>query len=736
MTLNGTVEEIIFRNEENGYTVLLLNVKGDMITAVGKFPLVNAGENLELQGSYISHAKYGEQFAVTTARITAPTTEEGIIRYLSSGLIKGVGPVTATNIVEYFKDLTLDIIEFNPSRLAEVKGISAKKALAIGEAFFEIKKMQNAILFLQNYNISTNMAVKIYNAYKDKTELTLKSNPYKLVEDIDGVGFLTADKIAQNMGIEPDSEFRMRAGILHILKENSDKSGNTFIYYSNLIDEIINLLRISGENIAERVDYVLNKLIIDAYVKVFDKEEEQVVMLSKFYNIEKHVATTLKLLDYDISTNYNIENDIAEFERINNLTMHAHQKDAVAVAVNNGVSIITGGPGTGKTTIIKCILEVFKNLNKKVQLMAPTGRAAKRLSESTGQEALTIHRALEVSFSDMNMFNYNHMNKLPYDVIIVDEVSMVDVQLMYYLARAIRRGANLVLVGDKDQLASVGAGNVLDDILKSNIIESVCLTEIYRQDKNSLIIANAHRVNGGKMPVFDNKSNDFFFYETSDNEMALKNIIEMATFRIPNFLKCDAHQIQVLAPMKAGVCGIDNINKQLQHSLNPPALKKAEVVLGEKAMFREGDRVMQTSNNYERVWLKNGKEGTGVFNGDIGLVDSINAQTGEVNVMFEDGRLCNYLKGDLNEIVLSYAITIHKSQGSEFDAVIIPLAGGPPMLLTRNLLYTAITRAKKMVVLVGSKAIINRMVRNNYTKVRYTMLEEFLKENLTLIGEE
>ncbi len=735
MTLNGLVEEIIYRNEENGYTVLLLNVNGEMVSAVGKFPPVSEGENVEVSGNYVTHIKYGEQFSVSQARITAPNTEEGIVRYLASGLIKGVGPVTANNIVSHFKEITLDIIEFNPSRLAEVKGISEKKALEIGESFSEIKKMQNAIIFLQNYNVTINMSIKIYNFYKDKTEIVLKSNPYKLVEDVEGIGFFTADKIAQNMGIDPESDFRLRASILHVLKENSDKSGNTYLFQNTLLDEIVNLLRINHEHLSERVENILNKLVIDSYVKVFEKAEEKVVMLTKFYNIEKHVATTLKLLDYDVSTNLTIVKDIENFETINNLTMHSRQKDAVNVAVNNGVSIITGGPGTGKTTIIKCILEVFKNLNKRVQLMAPTGRAAKRLSESTNQEALTIHRALEVSFSDMNMFFYNHLNKLPYDVIIVDEVSMVDVQLMYYLIRAIRRGAHLVLVGDKDQLASVGAGNVLADILKSNIFESVCLTEIYRQDKNSLIIANAHSVNGGKMPVFDNKSNDFFFYETNDNETILKNIIGLSTFRIPNFLKCDSKQVQVLAPMKAGVCGIDNINKQLQHSLNPPSLKKAEVVISDKLLFREGDRIMQISNNYERVLVKNGMETSGVFNGDIGVIDSINMQTGEVGVLFEDGRISNYLKGDLGEIVLSYAITIHKSQGSEFDAVIIPLVGGPPMLLTRNLLYTAITRAKKMVVLVGSSAVIRRMVKNNFTQVRYTMLEEFLKENLQLIGD-
>ena len=414
--------------------------------------------------------------------------------------------------------------------------------------------------------------------------------------------------------------------------------------------------------------------------------------------------------------------------------MHENQKNAVSTAINNGVSIITGGPGTGKTTIVKCILQLFNNMHKNVLLLAPTGRASKRLSESTGKEAQTIHRALELDFSTSNMFNYNNMNKLPHDVIIVDEVSMVDIQLFYYLLRAIRKGAHLILVGDKDQLASVGAGNVLADLLESNKIATVCLTQIYRQSENSLIITNAHAINNGKMPTINNKSNDFFFLEKEDNESILKNVVDMCTTRISNFLKTDNSKIQVLAPMKAGVCGLDNMNKCLQNELNPPSLKKPELVF-DKYIYRTGDRVMQITNNYERVWNKGYKEqGTGVFNGDIGIIDSIDINTGEVIVEFEDGRRVSYLKSDLNELTLSYAITIHKSQGSEFDVVVLPLLSGPPMLLTRNLLYTAVTRAKKMVVIIGTKMCVRRMVSNNHTQTRYTMLKNFLQdENLAQI---
>ena len=736
MVLTGLIEEIVYRNDDNSYTVAVLDVNGEPITAVGKFPPVSEGENVEVSGEFIKHSKYGEQFAVKTIKVSTPTSAEGIIRYLSSGLIKGIGPITAFNIVAKFGKDTLDIMEFNPSRLAEVKGISSKKAMEIGEAFFDIKKMQNSIIFLQQYNISTNLAIKIYNFYKEKTEAIVKNNPYKLVEDVDGIGFFTADRIAQNMGIEATSDFRFRAGILHILKENSDKSGNTFMFLSSLQDELVALLRITGDDFNDKIENILSVLEIDTYIKRFTKNDEEAIMLSKFYNVEKYVSETLKLLDmYVDETEYNIDNEIEMFETASKIKMHEKQKEAVALAINNGISIITGGPGTGKTTIIKCVLQAFRNMRKKVGLMAPTGRAAKRLSESTGQDALTIHRALEVSGMDRNMFYYNHLNKLPYDVIIVDEVSMVDIQLMYYLVRAIKRGARLVLVGDKDQLASVGAGNVLADILTSEKFATLCLTQIYRQDENSLIITNAHAINSGKMPTFNNKSTDFFYFETENSDEVLQNIVEMCTTRIPKFLNCDTSKIQVLAPMKAGICGIDNINKSLQEMINPPSLSKNELVT-EKTIYRVGDRVMQVSNDYERAWIKEDfKEGSGVFNGDIGVIDSIDNQTGEMAVLFEDGRRAIYLKGDLQELMLSYAITIHKSQGSEFDAIVVPLVGGPPMLLTRNLLYTAVTRAKKMVVLVGSKAIIRRMVRNNHTVVRFTMLKDFLQEDIKVLGD-
>ena len=728
MTIKGIVSEIIFRNNENGYTVAVVECNSENFTCVGKFPQITEGECVELDGSFTKHNRYGEQFNVTKAKIAKPTTKEGVVKYLCSGLIKGVGPVTALSIVNYFGEATLDVIEFNPSRLSEVKGISDKKAAEIGEAFNEIKKMQNAVMLMQEYNISTGLAVKIYNTYLDKTEYVLKENPYKLCEDVEGIGFYTADKIAQKMGISELSEFRFRAGILHVLKENSDKTGNTLITYANLESELTTLLRVNA--LDYDISQVINNLIMDSLIKVFEVDNIKVVMLTKLYNTEKIVGYTLNLLNELVDNkNLDLTDSINYYEQINHIKMHDNQKHAVTMAVNSGVSVITGGPGTGKTTIIKCILQIFKGMGKIVKLLAPTGRAAKRLSESTSEDASTIHRALVVDFlSGDNMFVYNSNNKLPFDVIIVDEVSMVDVQLMSYLVRALKKGTQLVLVGDKDQLPSVGAGNVLGDIINSGVINVCELTHIYRQTEDSFIITNAHAINNGKMPLLDNKSSDFFYEAKKEPSEMLNSVVKLTCERIPKYLNIDTSKIQVLAPMKSGLCGVDNLNKCLQEKINPPSLKKTEVST-EKVIYRVGDRVMQITNNYERPWIKDDREeGAGVFNGDIGVIDYIEPNSFEITVLFEDGRYAKYLKKDLGELVLSYAITIHKSQGSEFDVVIIPVISGPPMLLTKNLLYTAVTRAKRMVVLVGTKQSIAMMVHNKLTLSRLTMLKQFLVE--------
>lgn len=727
MVIQGIVEEIVYRNAENNYTVFVIDHNDEYLTCVGKVPIISEGEMVELVGEFTKHSKYGEQFSITQAKVSNPNTGEGIVRYLSSGLIRGVGPITAQNIVDKFGELSLDIIEFNPAKLAEVKGISHKKAMEIAESVAEIKAMRESVMLMQGHGISTNLAVKIYNHYGERTDFILKSNPYKLVEDIDGIGFFTADKIAQKMGIDEFSEFRIRAGILHILKENSEKGGNTYIHKENLFSEITKLLNILIVEHIDLVNKVINVMVMDSVIKLFELDGIEIVMLYKFYSCEKMVAGMLNALkNAPNSLDMNVDGDIALYEEMNNISMHSTQKDAVKLAVNSGVSVITGGPGTGKTTIVKCILQILKNRRYNVKLLAPTGRASKRLSESTGEEASTIHRALVVDFKNPGMFLYNSGNKLPYDAVIVDEVSMVDIQLMFFLVRALKMGTKLILVGDKDQLPSVGAGNVLADILESGVIPVESLTHIYRQSENSLIVTNAHEINVGNMPVLDNKSEDFFFDNKSDNTDILNSIIHMQTTRIPKYLGVDSSHIQVLAPMKAGICGVENLNKCLQEKINPLDKYKMEIVR-DKVIYREKDRVMQITNNYEKSWSKDGEYGQGVFNGDIGIITKIDISTSTTTVLFEDGRVADYLLSELNELVLSYAITIHKSQGSEFDVVIIPAITGAPMLLTKNLLYTAVTRAKKMVVLVGTKRAIRIMVSNNYTEVRYSMLKYFLK---------
>ena len=731
MILEGTLEDIIFRNDSNGYTVAMLSHGNEYTTVVGKFLSVNIGENVRLNGKFVTNSKYGEQFSFDTSEIIYPSTVGGIKKYLASGLIKGVGPVTASAIVDKFKENTFDIIEFSPQELSKVKGISKKKAEAIGEAFSELKKIQNTVIFLQSYNITTNMALKIYNVYQEKTVELVKENPYRLVEDVDGIGFNTADKIAQNMGVSRDSAFRMRAGFLHLLNENSEKNGNTYIPKDMLLRGLAELLGLDQESYEGEFNIVLDNLALDKVITTFFKAPYQVIMLTKYYFVESAVAQKLALLSVGASQNQiDVSKDIEHFEKINKIQFDSSQKDAILCSIKNGVSLITGGPGTGKTTIIKCIMTILGQQKNKIMLLAPTGRAAKRLSESTGREAKTIHRGLEVDFrNEQSRFVHNESNLLDVNVVIVDEVSMVDVMLMNALLKALPRDCKLILVGDKDQLPSVGAGNVLDDIIKSGIINVSYLTKIFRQDENSLIITNAHLINDGEMPKLDNSSNDFFFDQKVELFDIKETIVDMVTKRIPKFAKLDTAKIQVLAPLKAGVCGIENLNRCLQDVINPSSALKIEEVVGSQ-IFREGDKVMQMSNNYDLTWIKRDgvlyEEGAGVFNGDIGYIYKIDRGTGETIVWFEDGRECVYPRTELFQLSLAYAVTIHKSQGSEFDVVVIPIIAGTGLILTRNLIYTAVTRAKKMVVLVGEKKNLNRMIKNVYTVQRYTMLKDFL----------
>ena len=735
MHIEGPIEEVIFRNEQNGYTVFVLDFKTTPVVCVGKLVSANVGENLALDGEYVNNSKYGYQFAFSSYEVVLPSTLAGIEKYLSSGLIKGVGPVTAKNIVNHFKEQTFDIIEMSPSSLAEVRNISMKKALEIGEKFKELKKLQNSVMFLQKYNISTNMALKIYDIYGSNTIEIVKNNPYRLVEDVDGIGFMTADKIAKNIGVPQNSEYRVRAGILHTLNSTIDKTGNTYLPKAMLVNISQNLLEMDYEENKELYENALSGLTLDKTVLINWQDGYEIVIPSKLYFYETSVAQKLALLNSSTKqTEYKIDDEILHFEEKNKISFHDEQKNAIITAINSGVSVITGGPGTGKTTIIKCIIEILSQHNQKFMLLAPTGRASKRMSDATGYEAKTIHRALEVAQGDMasiSRFVHNENNPFKTNCVIVDEMSMVDVALMHHLCKALPRDCKLILVGDKDQLASVGAGNVLDDILTSGIIKVAMLTKIFRQNEDSLIITNAHLINEGKMPIINNSCKDFFFEEKTDTGAIKQSIVDMVTRRLPAFTGLESSQIQVLAPLKAGVCGIDNLNRSLQATLNPPSIEKAELVVGEN-IFRVGDKVMQTANNYNLVWKKmNGfieEEGEGVFNGDIGFIEQIDYQTGEVIVEFEDGRACLYPRTEISQLSLAYAITIHKSQGSEFDIVIIPAISGPNIILTRNLIYTAVTRARKMVVLVGEQKNLKRMVSNTYTVKRLTLLKQLLKE--------
>ena len=736
LTVKGTVSGIIFRNEDNGYTVLSLDTTdGDTITCVGTFATLTVGAVLNVNGKVSYHNRYGEQLAVESYTVCNPSSREGIVKYLSSGLIKGVGEVTANNIYAMFGDDTFGVIENNPMLLAKVKGISQKKAMDIANAVASLKIMQEQIMFLQGYGITVNMAVKIYNIYKAETKRLVLENPYRLIDDVDGIGFVTADKIAQSMGVEPISEFRVRAAIVYQLRETAEKQGNTYVVFDALMSACSELLAIDLAEHGALVEDTVTKLVLEPTVKVFEVEGERCIALNKYYNLERAIAMRLVMLNHG-ARRIMIDGDglITQFERVNKISFHASQLGAVKSALINGVTVITGGPGTGKTTIIKCIAEILKSHGLRLEFCAPTGRAAKRLSQSTGADAKTIHRLLGYGRQggDKMSFKFNRNNKLPCDVIIVDEMSMVDVNVMYNLLAALEDGTRVVLVGDKDQLPSVGAGNVLADIIRSGVIEIRYLTHIYRQSEDSLIVSNAHLINKGHMPEINNQSKDFFVMSYNDLEQVSDTVVELVTTRLPKFTNLPSSEIQVLGALKGGPAGVENLNVRLQGALNPRQYGKGEYVVG-KTIIREGDRVMQTVNNYELAFTRFNADGTvedgeGVFNGDIGVVKKIDRANGTVEVLFDDNRLASYVENELSDLQLAYAITIHKSQGSEFDVVVVPLVNGPPTIINRNLLYTAITRAKTAVVLVGSRRVLAMMIHNNYIAARATNLCRFLLE--------
>lgn len=733
MQLEGEIVRITYHNEGNGYTIAGLLHNNELTTVVGKFISISCGEFVRLNGEFVTNKVYGEQFAFNSFEKLYPTSIKGIVSFLGSGLIKGVGEITAKHIVTHFGEDSLRVIEFEPGKLAEVKGISAQKALQIHDCFLEYKNVQNIIVFLAEYDISTNLALKIFEIYKNQTIAVVQENPYILVESVDGIGFLTADNIATKLGTPKDSKFRVRAGILYCLKSATERNGHTFLFNEELYANLKSLLKLNDDVLENIYEDVITTLALEQIIVCSNYKRKDIIALEKLYRQEKVLAEKLSYLKNSL-TNSDIDfsSEIQHFEKVNKIKFHSEQINAINTALNSGVSVITGGPGTGKTTIIKCILTILDAQKLNTLLLAPTGRAAKRMSETTGRDASTIHRALMMDFYT-NRFYYNEQNPLDCDTVIIDEFSMVDVSLGYYLIRALPKDCKLIIVGDKDQLPSVNAGNVLDDIISSSTINVAQLTQIFRQDENSKIITNAHLINSGKMPELDNSSNDFFF-ETKENLDDIANtIVSLVTSRLPKFLNIEPNQIQVLAPLKNGVCGVGSLNKKLQQKINPQTNSKKSLVVGE-TVFREGDKVMQLVNNYNleyTQYLSNNRvvEGSGIFNGDMGYITEINNLTGEMKVMFDGNRLCEYPRTEIHQLTLAYAITIHKSQGSEFDAVVIPAISGPYMIFNRNLIYTAVTRAKKLVVIVGEKKYLRVMINNKYILHRNTLLCEFLKKS-------
>ncbi len=727
MIIEGDVEIIRFRNDQNGYSVVVLDVDGEPVTAAGVFPPLKEGVRLSASGEFTVHPRFGRQFSAVEAHVCMPSEIDGMIRYLGSGIIRGIGPKTAMTIVNKFGRQTFDIMENYPLRLAEIKGISREKAREIGERFVGMKSMNDAMLFMQSHGITLGICMRIYAAYGAKTVSVISSNPYRLIEDVDGVGFIRADAIAKKLGFDEGGTPRLRAGLIYTLKESCEGGGNTFLPEDELIKCCLDLLEAGTD---DRLSGIIDDLVIEGAIKRVELSScERAVMLRRTYRAEKGVAVALtRLLERRNAIVEDVSSDIQEFERTSGVKLAEKQIDAVKLATRGGVCVITGGPGTGKTTIVRCIIGIFARRGEKVMLMAPTGRAAKRLSESTGRDASTIHRALAFANDD----GEGSDRPLGADVVIVDEVSMMDVYLTDMLLKRLRPNASVIFVGDKDQLPSVGAGNVLADMLLSGEIPSVKLDAIFRQDGESLIVLNAHLINSGRMPDLKQKDGDFFFSGYKDAARTAEAVVEMASRRVPKYLGCEPYKVQVLCPMKNGACGTNSLNEALREAINPR--KGGGEIRDEHSVWRAGDKVMHVANNYRLEWKNYScgyEEGKGVFNGDLGLITDVRKDSGEIDVRFEDGREATYGAELRRELTPAYAITVHKSQGSEFDAVIVPVVGGGPMIMTRNLLYTAITRAKKMVVLLGSEYWVKRMVDNNYIQKRYSALKDFLSESIT-----
>ena len=732
-TINGFVEKVVYRNNENGYTVVNISVEGDDVVCTGYFSDITEGDQIIAEGSFVEHKQYGIQFTVASYEIKEPETSVAMEKYLGSGIIKGVGPALSAKIVKKFGDETFNIIEREPERLAEIKGITEKKAIEIGTQFEEKKEFRNAMIFLNQYGVSNALAMKIYKEYGIKVMKIVRENPYRLADDIAGVGFKTADEIALRMGFSPESSMRMKAGISFALSMAAS-NGHTYLLYEDLYEESKRLLGISEAEFESDI----YELTIERKIVLKEVKGERRVYNNNLYYMELTVARKLLDLNAKSENNYKVmEAKVKEVEAKTGIKLGDLQRKAVYEAVESGLVIITGGPGTGKTTTINAIIKLFEMQNMEILLAAPTGRAAKRMTETTGMEAQTIHRLLELNGNPEEggsmRFERNELNPLEADVIIIDEMSMVDIYLMYSLLKAVTVGTRLILVGDVNQLPSVGPGKVLKDIISSEKFNVVRLSEIFRQAAESDIITNAHKINAGQSIRLDNKSKDFFMLSMSSSIQIQRALVSLIAEKLPPYVDATKYDIQVLTPSRKGELGVENLNKILQLYINPPSTDKRERQWGE-VIFRENDKVMQIKNDYQIEWkivTKKGltiKEGSGVFNGDCGIIREINEFAGTVTVEFDEGKLVEYTGATLEELELAYAITIHKSQGSEYPAVIIPLLNAPRPLLNRNLLYTAVTRARKCVTIVGSENSVNEMIQNESEMKRNSGLVDSIIE--------
>ena len=722
-----TVEDVTFRNEANGWTVARVKLDGkkDRFAAVGIMPFVAAGEHVRLTGEWDEHRDFGRQLKVSECESVAPSTRSGIEKYLASGLVKGVGPSTARLLVQQFGVDTLRVLTDEPERLTEVDGIGPKRARSIAESFQEQLETRTTMMFLQKYDISPALAVKIYKRYGQATQQVMQSNPYRLVDEVVGVGFRTADRIALSMGFPAESDMRMDVGVKYVLSEAGASSGHMYLPREILLGQAARLLAVDEELIERAIRrLLLNRQLVETPV-----DDYTAVYLAAFYDAEAQVARRLTELSAGceaVMDEAQAEAEISRYELEEGVRLCAEQRQGVIAAVTGGLTIITGGPGTGKTTGIKCIIELMSRRGE-VLLTAPTGRAAKRMSEATGCPAKTIHRLLEFS-GEEGFFARDEDNPLQCDMVIVDEMSMVDVFLMKSLLAALPNGTRLVMVGDADQLPSVGAGNVLGDLIASGVLPVIRLTEIFRQEGGSMIVTNAHRINRGEMPILNGKNTDFFIERREAQAAAIDSILQLVSRRLPAYMGLDPiRDIQVLSPTKKTDLGVWNLNRLLQQTLNPPAYGKGERTRGE-TLFRLGDKVMQIRNDYQLEWTRDREDGVGVFNGDMGFITGIDEDGGDVEVTFDDDRVALYDDGTLDELELAYCISVHKSQGSEFAAVVLPVWSWPPMLMTRNLFYTAVTRARKLAVLVGRESCVGQMVRNNRIYTRYSDLKRRLQE--------